>query len=143
MLKTQTVSTKTRPLILQKKKMFSVLVLLHLPKEEFHVLAGHVLIGKGEVKTVMWPPDYVTISKLAEVVVIQAKYMQAQRKKETVLALAGLRMRFLRFGHVLTSLLFQTAFWSHSETCQRTAPISLRLLPIQSDLVTSRHPGVS
>jgi hypothetical protein len=40
-------------------------VLLH--EEYFQVLAGHVLIGREEAKPVIWPPGYVTSSRVAEV----------------------------------------------------------------------------
>lgn len=32
--------------------------MLHLREEEFHVLSGHVIIGREEVKPVVWPPGY-------------------------------------------------------------------------------------
>lgn len=35
--------------------------------EKLQVLDGYVLIGKEEVKAVIWPPDYVTISKVVGV----------------------------------------------------------------------------
>lgn len=36
--------------------------MLRLPKERFQVLAGHILIGKEEVKSLIWPPGYITTS---------------------------------------------------------------------------------
>lgn len=50
-----------------------VLGMLHLHEKEFQVLAGHILIGKEEVKPVMWLLGYVTISRVAKVGVLQAK----------------------------------------------------------------------
>lgn len=35
-----------------------VLGMPHLPEEEFQVLAGHILIGREEVKPVIWPLGY-------------------------------------------------------------------------------------
>jgi hypothetical protein len=53
----------------------------HLHEKEFQVLAGHILIGKEEVKPVMWLPGYVTISRLAEVGVVQAKCAGTRRPR--------------------------------------------------------------
>ena len=47
-----------------------VLGMLHLHEKEFQVLPGHVFIGKEEVKPGMWPPGYMTISRVAEVGII-------------------------------------------------------------------------
>ena len=48
-----------------------VLGMLHLHEEEFQVLAGYVLIGREEVKPIIWPPGYMTISRVAKVGVIR------------------------------------------------------------------------
>lgn len=58
--------------------------MLHL-HEEFQVLAGQVLIGREAVNPVIWPPGYVTTSRVVEVCVgIHIDYlhqdMQAQSK---------------------------------------------------------------
>lgn len=39
----------------------------HLHEEEVQVLAGYDLIRKEEVKPAMWPPDYMTTSRVAKV----------------------------------------------------------------------------
>lgn len=43
--------------------------MLNLHEEESLVLAGHVLIGREEVKPIIWTPGFVTTSKVVEVVV--------------------------------------------------------------------------
>ena len=48
-----------------------VLGMLHLHEEEFQVLAGYVLIGREEVKPIIWPPGYMTISRVVEVGVVR------------------------------------------------------------------------
>ena len=67
--------------------IIKVLEMPPLHEEEFQVLAGHVLTGKEEVKPVIWPPGYVTISRVAEVGVCKAylhQDMPAQSKEEVI-----------------------------------------------------------
>lgn len=52
-----------------------VLGMLHLHKEEFQALAKHAHIGRDKVKLVIWPPGYMTTSRVSEVRVIQATGM--------------------------------------------------------------------
>ena len=76
------------------------------------MLAGHDLIRREEV----WPPSYVTASRVAEVGVLRLRVPRAGRKPS---AHAILRMRFSEFEHIFTSRLLQTgfprrmAFWAH------------------------------
>ena len=51
-----------------------VVRMLHLHREEFQVFAAYVLIGREEVKAVIWPPGYVTTSRVAEVGFTQATW---------------------------------------------------------------------
>lgn len=46
-----------------------VVRMLHLHREEFQVFAAYVLIGREEVKAVIWPLGYVTTSVVMEGVV--------------------------------------------------------------------------
>lgn len=50
-----------------------VLGMFLLHKEEFQVLVGHVLTGKGEVQPVIWPLGYVTTSRMAEIRIIRCR----------------------------------------------------------------------
>lgn len=54
--------------------------MLLLQEEEFQMLAGHILIGK-EVNLVIWPPGSMTISKVAEVRVIQTMCTRTHRPR--------------------------------------------------------------
>ena len=65
--------------------------MFHLHEEEFQVLAGCVLIGREEVKPVTWPLGYVTTSRHRGAYRLRLD-TQSQRKEETVLTSAGLRM---------------------------------------------------
>jgi hypothetical protein len=40
--------------------------MLHLYEEKFQILARHVLIGREEVKLIIWTPGYMTISRVVE-----------------------------------------------------------------------------
>lgn len=98
-----------------------MLGMLHLCKEEFQVLAGDVLIGRKEVKPVIWPPAYVITSRVLEVGVarIHSPEHAGLEQDGATLIPAGLKMRCSGFERVLTSLLLQhrspghTAHWSH------------------------------
>lgn len=48
-----------------------VLQTLCLHEEEFQVIDAHVLLGREEVKPVIWPLGYVTTSRVAEVGVVR------------------------------------------------------------------------
>ena len=75
--------------------IIKVLEMPPLHEEEFQVLAGHVLTGKEEVKPVIWPPGYVTISRVAEVGVLRsvsAGTCLPRARRKTV---PSLGMRFL------------------------------------------------
>lgn len=81
-----------------------LLGMLHLHEEEFQAFAGCVLIGREEVKPIIWPPGYVTTSSRAEVgVVLQAGSMRTQSKEGTVLTPSWLGMRFSCFGRFSAS----------------------------------------
>ena len=64
-------------------------VLLH--EEYFQVLAGHVLIGREEVKPVIWPPGYVTPSRMVQMGVVRfmcpGTYRHRAKRRQTVLLL--------------------------------------------------------
>lgn len=61
--------------------------MLPLQEKEFQMLAGHILIGK-EVNLIIWPPGSMTISKVAEVRVIQIMCNRTHRlrvRRKTVI----------------------------------------------------------
>lgn len=47
----------------------NVLRMLHLHEEEFQVHAGHAFIRRDEVLPEIWPPGYMTILRVADVVI--------------------------------------------------------------------------
>lgn len=47
--------------------------MLHLHEEGSHVLSRHILLGREEVKPVIWPPGYIATLMVAEVGVTQSK----------------------------------------------------------------------
>ena len=67
--------------------MLRVLGMLHLHEEEIRVLAGHVLLGREEVKPLIWPSHYLREGRVGSVL---DRGMQAQKKGE-ILIPAGLR----------------------------------------------------
>lgn len=66
------------------------------------MLAGHVLIGREEVKQVIWSPGYRTTSTVVEVGVAQVSVGHAgpDQRERVILTTAGLKMRFSGFGHI-------------------------------------------
>ena len=84
--------------------------MLHLHEEEFQVLAGHDLIRREEV----WPPSYVTASRVAEVRVIRLICVgrcRLRTRKKTVLLLSVSEQIFRTR---LTSLLLWAGTPSHT-----------------------------
>jgi len=60
-----------------------VLRMLQLHEEKSQVLVGHVLVGREEVKPVIWPPGYMTASRVSEVGLMQATWARTAKQSYT------------------------------------------------------------
>jgi hypothetical protein len=103
-----------------------VLGMLHLHGEQFQILLGHVLIGREEDKSVIWPPAYVTNSRVEEVRVIQAMCIETRRARarrqqsEYAFLFEEESFRVWVCLHLISFLLWTTspncvAFWPHNK----------------------------
>lgn len=88
---------------------------MHLHKEELQVLSVHVIKGRKEVRTLIWPPGHLTTSMMADVgspTDYMHLDMQAQVDGATSCTLASLKMRLLGIRHVYSPFLLWTGFLS-------------------------------
>ena len=96
-----------------------MLGMLHLHEEGSHVLSRHILLGREEVKPVIWPSGYMTPSRAGWRWGSQRHVyhsMQVQVQEGPNLISTSLKIRFSGFGHISTLYLLRVsslAFMAH------------------------------
>lgn len=118
-----------------------VLGTLHF-REEFQVLTKHAIIGREEVKPVIWPPGYIKGGTDGGCTDQVYPNMKAQRREKNDPTSADLWMRFLGFGNVSTSHLFWTGSPSH-KALQLYRDPGIRLRSSGSVASTFTHGAIS